>query len=33
MSAEELDEWRKMPPYDKAQGFTYRLVRMLVSPD
>ena len=26
MSAEELDEWRKMPAYDKVQGFTYRLV-------
>ena len=26
MSAEELDEWRKMPAYDKVRGFTYRLV-------
>ena len=26
MSAEELDEWRKMPAYDKVLGFTYRLV-------
>ena len=32
MSAEELDEWRKMPAYDKVQGFTYRLVPLQDGP-